>query len=29
MNVSRFLCECLAVMLGANSDDYSQTSDQP
>jgi hypothetical protein len=29
VNVSKFLCECLAVMQGADSDDQSQTSDQP
>ena len=29
VNVSKFLCECLVVMLGADSDDQSQTSDQP
>ena len=29
VNVSKFLCECLAAMLGADSDDRSQTSDQP
>ena len=29
VNVSKFLCECLDVMLGADSDDQSQTSIQP
>jgi hypothetical protein len=29
VSVSKFLCECLDVMLGADSDDQSQTSDQP
>ncbi len=29
VNVSKFLYECLGVMLGADSDDQSQTSDQP
>ncbi len=28
-SVSKFLCECMDVMLGADSDDQSQTSDQP
>ena len=27
--VSKFLCECMDVVLGADSDDQSQTSDQP
>ena len=27
--VSKFLYECLDVMLGADSENYSQTSDQP
>ena len=29
VSVSKFLCECMDVMLGADSDDQSQTSDQP
>ncbi len=33
VNISRFLCECMNVMLGADSaesaDGQSQTSDQP
>ena len=29
VNVSKFICECMDVMLGADSDDQSQTSDQP
>ncbi len=29
VNVSRLNCECLEVMLGAESDDQTQTSDQP
>ena len=28
-NVSKFACECMDVMLGADSHDQSQTSDQP
>ena len=29
VSVSKFLCECMDVMLGADSDDQSQASDQP
>lgn len=29
VNVSKFICECMAVMLGVESDERSQTSDQP
>ena len=29
VSVSKFLCECMDVMLGADSGDQSQTSDQP
>jgi hypothetical protein len=29
VNVSKFICECMDVMLGADSDNQSQTSDQP
>ena len=29
VNVSKVLCECLDVVLGADSDDQSQTSEQP
>jgi hypothetical protein len=29
VHVSKFLRDCLVVMLGADSDDQSQTSDQP
>ena len=29
VNVSKFICACMDVMLGADSDDQSQTSDQP
>jgi hypothetical protein len=29
IGVTKFLLECLDVMLGADSDDQSQTSDQP
>lgn len=29
VSVSKFLCECMDVMLSADSDDQSQTSDQP
>ena len=29
VNVSNFICECMDVMLGADSDNQSQTSDQP
>ena len=29
LSVSKFLCECMDVMLGADSDDQNQTSDQP
>ncbi len=28
-NVSKFFCECLYVIMGADIDDQSQTSDQP
>ena len=29
IGVTKFVSECLDVMLGADSDDQSQTSDQP
>jgi hypothetical protein len=29
VRVSKFICECMHLMLGADSDDQSQTSDQP
>ena len=29
VNVSKFICECMDVMLGADTDDQSQTSAQP
>ena len=29
VNVCKFICECLRVLLGADSDDQSQASDQP
>ena len=29
VDVSEFLCECMDIMLGADSNDQSQTSDQP
>ena len=29
VSVSKFLCECMDVMLGADSDDQNQKSDQP
>ena len=29
IGVTKFVSECLNVMLGADSDDQSQTSDQP
>jgi hypothetical protein len=29
VNVSKFICECLDVMLGADSDDQQQTYNQP
>ena len=29
VNVSEFICECIDVMLSADSDNQSQTSDQP
>ncbi len=29
VNVSKLICDCMDVMLRADSDDQSQTSDQP
>lgn len=29
MNVSKFLCECLGVTMGADTNDQNQSSDQP